>query len=388
MRVLIVEDSNTDSTIVQRYLQRDSEAPEVHTATRLSDALAIAQTVPLDVILLDMSLPDAQGLDAVRRMRTAIPHVPIVILSGLEDESVATEAMQAGAQDYLIKGHVDHVSLRRALRYAIERQRADDRLMAQTQALEAKTREQDAFIYTVAHDLKAPLVSLQGMAGILADEYAARLDADGQLYLRRIVANAEKMQTLLHDLLELSRVGRADGDHANIDLAHVVAEATEQLRHTLASRGAEVHVEGTLPVVHGNRTRLGQLFTNLIDNAVKYTPAQRAPRIAIAAGDRGTCWQIALRDNGVGIAPEFHGRVFGIFQRLPAGKALHPAGTGVGLAIVARIVETHGGTLWLQSHDDGTTFHFTLPKHEQRYDHEDTETRREGRETLCASVPP
>src|SRR5690348_8904620 len=128
MRVLIVEDSNTDSTIVQRYLQRDSAAREVHTATRLSDALAIAQTAALDVILLDMSLPDAQGLDAVRRMRTAVPRVPIVILSGLEDESVATEAMQAGAQDYLIKGHVDHVSLRRSLRYAIERQQLLDRI--------------------------------------------------------------------------------------------------------------------------------------------------------------------------------------------------------------------------------------------------------------------
>lgn len=168
MRVLIVEDSNTDSTIVQRYLQRDSQAPEVHTATRLSDALAIAQTTPLDVILLDMSLPDAQGLDAVRRMRTAIPHVPIVILSGLEDESVATEAMQAGAQDYLIKGHVDRVSLRRALRYAIERQQLLDRI-AQS---EARLQEENVILrrLTDAAGRVFATLDVRAVVGLLAAE--------------------------------------------------------------------------------------------------------------------------------------------------------------------------------------------------------------------------
>jgi signal transduction histidine kinase/CheY-like chemotaxis protein len=133
MRVLVVEDSATDSTIVQRYLERDSGAREIRTATRLSDALTIAQASALDVILLDMSLPDANGVEAVRRMRDAVPHVPIVVLSGTEDELIATRAVQAGAQDYLIKGHVDAVSLRRALRYAIERQQLLDRL-AQSEA--------------------------------------------------------------------------------------------------------------------------------------------------------------------------------------------------------------------------------------------------------------
>lgn len=366
--ILLVEDNPADARLVQEMVADAARAGRgyyrIHHVRRLGEVARLLEAERVDAVLLDLSLPDAHGLETLTRLHAAAPRLPIVVMSGCDDEVLAVEGVRAGAQDYLVKGRVDSDLLLRALRYAIERQRADDRLSAQTQALEAKTREQDAFIYTVAHDLKAPLVSLQGMAGILADEYAARLDADGQLYLRRIVANAEKMQTLLHDLLELSRVGRADGDNANIDLAHVVAEATEQLRHTLAARGAEVHVDGPLPVVHGSRTRLGQLFTNLIDNAVKYTPTQRAPRIAIAAADRGACWQIALRDNGVGIAPEFHDRVFGIFQRLPAGKALHPAGTGVGLAIVARIVETHGGTLGLQSQDDGTTFHFTLPKQE------------------------
>jgi signal transduction histidine kinase len=168
MRVLIVEDSTTDSTIVQRYLQRDSSAPEIHTAARLADALKIAQSEPLDVILLDMSLPDAQGVDAVHRMRTAVPHVPIVILSGLEDESVSTEAMQAGAQDYLIKGHVDDVSLRRALRYAIERQQLLDRI-AQS---EARLQEENTILrrLTDAAGRVFATLDVRAVVGLLAAE--------------------------------------------------------------------------------------------------------------------------------------------------------------------------------------------------------------------------
>jgi signal transduction histidine kinase len=128
MRVLIVEDSATDARVVEEYLRIGNGSIELHAAQRLHDALDIAQAHALDVILLDTSLPDAEGVDAVRRMREAVPQVPIVILSGFEDESVATQAVQAGAQDYLIKGHVDDVALRRALRYAIERQQLLDRL--------------------------------------------------------------------------------------------------------------------------------------------------------------------------------------------------------------------------------------------------------------------
>jgi signal transduction histidine kinase len=168
MRVLIVEDSSTDSTIVQRYLQRDAQAPQVHTASRLSDAIAIAQSTPLDVVLLDMSLPDAQGVDAVRRMRAAAPHVPIVILSGLEDESVSTEAVQAGAQDYLVKGHVDDVTLRRALRYAIERQQLLERI-AQS---EARLQEENVMLrrLTDAAGRVFAALDVRAVVGLLAAE--------------------------------------------------------------------------------------------------------------------------------------------------------------------------------------------------------------------------
>lgn len=368
LTILLVEDNPGDARLVRAMLD---EVPRLsitlaHVA-RLGDALEHLHDRPSDVVLLDLSLPDAQGLETVTRLHTAVPHMPIVVMSGCDDEALAVEGVRSGAQDYLVKGRVDGDLLVRSLRYAIERQRADDRLMAQAQALEAKTREQDAFIYTVSHDLKAPLVSLQGMAGILAEEYADKLDDEGQLYIRRISANAARMQTLLTDLLEISRVGRADTTREAIDLAEVVAEVTEQLRHTLGARHATVGVGvnggGLLPTVWASRVRMCQVFTNLIDNAVKYTPAARAPRIEITAHERADSWEIAVRDNGAGIPPAYHEKVFGIFQRLPDGKALHPDGNGVGLAIVARIIDAHGGALWLESEGAGTAFFFSLPKH-------------------------
>lgn len=372
LTILLVEDNPGDARLVRAMLDEASRLSITlaHVA-RLGDALEHLHDCPSDVVLLDLSLPDAQGLETVTRLHTAVPHMPIVVMSGCDDEALAVEGVRSGAQDYLVKGRVDSDLLVRSLRYAIERQRADDRLMAQAQALEAKTREQDAFIYTVSHDLKTPLVSLQGMAGILAEEYADKLDDEGQLYIRRISANAARMQILLTDLLEISRIGRADTTREAIDLAEVVAEVTEQLRHTLGARHATVDVGagvnggggGPLPTVWASRVRMYQVFTNLIDNAVKYTPAARAPRIEITAHERVDSWAIAVRDNGAGIPPAYHEKVFGIFQRLPDGKALYPDGNGVGLAIVARIIDAHGGALWLESDGAGTTFFFSLPKH-------------------------
>ncbi len=175
MRVLIVEDSTTDAQIVRKYLRIEQDALrqaqgdcEVHTATRLTDALAIARTQPLDVILLDLTLPDAEGVDAVRRVREALPAVPIVVLSGTEDESVATQAVKAGAQDYLIKGRVDDVTLRRSLHHAIERQQLLDRLAAS----EARLQEENAILrrLTDAAGRVFATLDVRAVVGLLAAE--------------------------------------------------------------------------------------------------------------------------------------------------------------------------------------------------------------------------
>lgn len=369
LRVLLVEDNPADARLVWEMLA-EAAPPDgdpwavfcLDAVARLADALPRLAAGLVDVVLLDLSLPDGQGLEVVRRVRAAAPDVPIVVMSGNDDETLALAGVRDGAQDYLVKGCVEGALLVRALRYAWERQQAADRLRATTRALEAKTREQEATIYTMSHDLKAPLVSLHGMAELLVEDYGARLEPAARQYLDRIAANARKMRALIDELLELSRVGRDPGAPTSVDLGAVVATVTDQLGHSLAARGAEVRVEGFLPRVLANPTRLGQVFTNLIDNAVAYTSPDRAPRVVITARAQGDCWEIRVRDNGVGIPAAFHDKIFQVFQRLPDGKRLNPGGSGAGLAIVVRIVETHGGRIWLESAEGrGTTVFFTLP---------------------------
>lgn len=236
-------------------------------------------------------------------------------------------------------------------------------LERRTADLEAKTAEQESFIYTVSHDLRAPLVSLQGLAGALIEDYGAELPAGGRRYLDRIVANADKLQALISDLLELARLSRVEVEFTPVLLDQIVRDVIDNLGHTLVSRGAVVRGVERLPAVVANPAQMSQLFTNLIDNAVKYTPPERSPLIQLGAVEQPECWEVTVRDNGIGIPAAMHEKVFAIFQRLPAGKTLNPTGSGVGLAIVARIVATHGGRLRLESREgSGTTFRLTLPK--------------------------
>ena len=369
MHILIVEDDPISALILQKAVEKLGFACLV--ARDGEEAWRLFQDTEVDVVISDWMMPGIDGIELCRRVRAsqreAYPY--FILLTTLGTREHMLHGLQMGADDYLAKP-LDRDELQVRL-IAAERVTSLYQQLAahkvelerRTQALEATTREQETFIYTVSHDLKAPLISLQGMARMLGEDYAARLDDQARLYLDRIVANADKMHAMMNDLLEFSRVGRVEVDYGAVDLGEVVRGVVEQLRHTLTARGAEVRVDGRLPTVYADHTRMTQLLTNLIDNAVKYTPAGRAPLVEVAASDRENCWEITVRDNGAGIPQAFHEKVFGLFQRLPSGKALNPGGSGVGLAIVARIVETHGGTCWIESEEGvGTAFHCTLPK--------------------------
>lgn len=235
-------------------------------------------------------------------------------------------------------------------------------LSERTRALEAKTAEQDTFLYTVSHDLKAPLVSIRGMAELLAEDAADHLTDDDRYYISRIVDNAQRLAALLDDLLTLSRIGRTESERSVVDLQSAVTGALRSLTLQIEQRQARVTVEGELPDVWGDQGRVSEIFMNLIDNAIKYTPSGRTPEIRIGARrvqDQVEGW---VADNGIGIPSEQRERVFGLFQRLADGKRLHTEGTGVGLAIVARIVAMQGGRIWIDERlRGGSIFRFSLP---------------------------
>jgi PAS domain S-box-containing protein len=231
--------------------------------------------------------------------------------------------------------------------------------------LSAKNAELERFVYTVSHDLKSPLVTIVGFLGFLeedfknADENAFHRDLD------RIYRATFKMQDLLRDLLDLSRIGRMMNEPTDVSFDTLVTEAVELTQGRLHERGVQVNIEQGMPRVFGDAKRLLELVQNLIDNAAKYMGKQTEPRIEIGSkGFENGMPVFYIRDNGIGISPEHHDRIFGLFNKLDPNVE----GTGVGLALVKRIVEFHGGRIWVESEiGKGSTFFFTLPSPQQAH---------------------
>jgi len=244
--------------------------------------------------------------------------------------------------------------LRRELKERREIERQREALIAE---LEAKNAELERFTYTVSHDLKSPLITISGFLGHLQADAAAgdmqRLRQDSQ----RITDAVGKMSQLLDELLELSRIGRMMNPPETIPFAELVAEALGMVSGRLEGRGIQVIVQPDLPEVYGDRRRLAEVLQNLVDNAAKFIGDQSAPRIEIGCEQRDGMRVFFVRDNGIGIAPQYHEQIFGLFAKLDAKME----GTGVGLALVRRIVEVHGGRIWVESQPgQGATFWFTL----------------------------
>jgi len=225
--------------------------------------------------------------------------------------------------------------------------------------LETKNAELERFTYTVSHDLKSPLVTITGFLGFLEKDALSGDQEKVKSTVGRITTAAQKMQSLLNDLLELSRVGRIMNSPEHISFEDIVKEAIERVRGGLDAKNVQIKIQKNLPIVYGDRVRLVEVIQNLIDNAVKYANPQSTPCIEIGTKEDGRHQTILfVRDNGIGIDPKFHERIFGLFNKLDA----HTEGTGIGLALVKRIVEVHGGQIWVESAlGQGATFYFTLP---------------------------
>jgi signal transduction histidine kinase len=236
---------------------------------------------------------------------------------------------------------------------------ARSRIEEQAAELARSNADLEQFAYVASHDLQEPLRKIASFCQILERRYRGRLDERADQYIDFIVDGARRMQALINDLLAFSRVGRRGGEMELVDLDDVVEHARSGLQTALQEAGATVTV-GRLPVVRGERALLVAVFQNLIGNAVKFR-GEDPPVVRITARDAGDDWEIACADDGIGIAPEFAERIFVIFQRLHTREAYE--GTGIGLALCRKIVEYHGGRIWLDTERPrGTCFRFTLPK--------------------------
>jgi signal transduction histidine kinase len=240
----------------------------------------------------------------------------------------------------------------------LEKSRLYEQAQGALARVEAKNAELDSFVYMVSHDLKAPLVTIQGMASMLALDCAPALDERGRHYLARIEANIEQMEQLISDLLALSRIGREARPAEQVDLNQLVDEVLTTLAEPIRERGVTID-RGDLGSVWAIRTQIQQVFSNLIGNAVKYLGDEPKAHVEIGACRREAWVECYVKDNGIGIDEAYHTKVFELFQRL---KEVPVEGSGVGLPIVKKIVEATGGRIWVESlKGQGATFRFTWP---------------------------
>ena len=306
----------------------------------------------VDVLSL---LKQSELNDVIRRVDTSVVtkdgrHVA-VSLSGsvMRDEDGEIQGMVCVAQDIT------------------ERKRTQEILERQTQELARSNSELEQFAWVASHDLQEPLRMVASYTQLLSKRYKGKLDADADEFIAFAVDGATRMRRLINALLELSRVGTRGKDFEATDCDAIYNRTLVNLQGLVEESGAVV-THDRLPTVMGDVTQLGQLFQNLIANAIKFRGDEQLT-VHVGAEQRNGHWEFCVRDNGIGIDPEYAERIFVVFQRLH-GKGDRP-GTGIGLSICKKIVELHGGRIWVKSQpDEGAAFYFTLPLNEEKSSHE------------------
>lgn len=364
LRLLLIEDDLFDRRSVARLLRAAPPGVwrfELREVACLAEARAALVEAPPDLVLLDLRLPDGEGLAFLEELPGLLdPPPPVIVLTGSEDEQLALRCLQAGAQDYLVKGAFEQDGLLRSIRHSLERARLARALVGQARELERSNRELERFASVASHDLREPLRTVRLLGQRLHARCGAALDARGQEYLDRILQASERMEEMVRQLLLLSRVAQSPGERRPVALDQLLESVRADLVSILEHSHARLQVE-PLPVVLGDETQLRRLFMNLIGNALKFRHPERTPRVTVRAwpaspgAERVT---VAVEDNGIGFPPRLAREIFLPFRRVHAGYA----GSGMGLAICQAVAELHGGEISAAGvPEQGATFAVTLP---------------------------
>lgn len=366
--VLLVEDNPGDARLILEYLRESGDAFHLTWVQSVGEGVARLDAGPFDVVLLDLFLPDSQGLATFERIHQAHPTVPIVVLSGLADEEVAVAAVRSSAQDYLMKGRVDEHLLARAIRYAIERQNLVVENARLYQQAQEAIRVRDMVLSSVAHDLRAPLTPIKLVGETLRWQIEQADVVDRALILEGLTSidtNVERIAAQIDELLDVARLQMGREVHLQrrrTDLVALVRSQVAEFQTRTRRHQVRVEAQSDKLIVWIDAPRIERVLGNLLSNALKYSPNGGEVVVRVRKeGGADEDWAIVeVQDPGIGMSAADRDRLFTWFFR--SERVAEIAGTGIGLAGASRIVQLHGGNITVQSVEGmGSTFTVRLP---------------------------
>jgi two-component system sensor histidine kinase/response regulator len=356
--ILLVDDDELVVESFDRVFQQNGSRYNVDRTTDSREALSLLEHKTYDLVITDLVMPEVDGIQVLQKVKSVSPETEVILITAYSSTNSALDALHFGAFDYIPKPFNPSELKLRILRAINKRKAILER--------NRKTAELERLTYTIAHDFKASVISIKGFTQILAQDYFDKLNSEGMFLLYRINSNISSMETMIEGLLEYSKIGRVEVQWKNINVHELVQETAQNFAPALKENAIRLSIEGTLPTVSFYRSGLQQIFTNLIDNSIKYARPDADSYIKIGVSNHGLPvderhYQFYVEDNGIGITKENLKLIFEIFQR---EEITGPAkGYGIGLAVVKKILESAGCSIRAESEKGvKTVFTFTVPK--------------------------
>lgn len=375
INVLLIEDNLAEARLIKEILKGANRHQFHLTHTqRLGEALALIEHNAFDVVLLDLTLPDSSGLDSLTPLLRVAPQLPIVVLTNMNDEETALEAVRRGAQDYLVKRFAQLEMLVRSICYAIERKQVAEELREVNEALEERVKRRteelmkakelnqlkSEFVSMLSHDFRNPLNTILLSAGLLEDSSEFLTKEQQIAYFQMIRTAIKDMDQILNEVLLIGKAdaGKLQCYFTDLDLEELCRRVVQSLQLSSPKHQLILRIEGNLQGGLWDENLLRHILNNLLGNALKYSPQGGQVIFDVIRQRENVIFRV--QDQGIGIPPEQQKSLFQPFYRADNVDSI--PGTGLGLAIVQRCIETHGGKIRVDSViGEGTTFTVTLP---------------------------